>query len=207
MGMAHEEMSHERFWRQMLRWLSLSAPKHIEGHLDKETYTPREKVTLNVDVRDSTFTVIEDATIKATVTTPSGKSVEIPFNWSSNGKVEYTGTYMADENGMYSIEIMVYSADGDFVGKTETAFFVEPSKAEFTNAQLQAGLLKRIAEVSGGKYYHENEAEQLPDEISVMESSYSKLVEYDLWDMPLVFLLAILILSAEWFFRRSTGLS
>ncbi len=76
MGMAHEEMSHERFWRQMLRWLSLSAPKHIEGHLDKETYTPREKVTLNVDVRDSTFKVIEDATIKATVTTPSGKSVE-----------------------------------------------------------------------------------------------------------------------------------
>jgi len=33
------------------------------------------------------------------------------------------------------------------------------------------------------------------------------LVEYDLWDMPLLFLLLILILSVEWYLRRSKGLS
>ena len=93
------------------------------------------------------------------------------------------------------------------MGNTEAAFFVEESTVEFSNAQLQAPLLKRIAEISGGKYYYQNEAESLPDEISVMQSSYSKLVEYDLWDMPILFLLLILILSVEWYLRRSKGLS
>ncbi|MCG8605950.1 glutamine amidotransferase, partial [bacterium] len=207
MGMHHQDMSHERFWRQTLRWLSLASPSHLEGHLDKEMYIPREEVTISVDVRDSTFKVMEDAKIKATVTTPSGKSVEIPFKWSSNGTVEYKGFYQPEDVGMYKVDILAYSSDGSFIGKTESAFFVEPSKAEFTHAQLQTGLLRRIAEVSGGKYYHESEAEQLPDEISVIESSYSKIVERDLWDMPLLFLLAIVILSVEWFYRRSKGLS
>ncbi|MFQ5822818.1 MAG: glutamine amidotransferase [bacterium] len=207
MGMHHDDRSHERFWRQMLRWLALSSPKPVELNLDKEIYIPNEQVTLKVDIRDSTFTPIEDATIKAHITTPSGNLVEIPFNWSSNGKVEYMGAYHPDKEGLYLVEIMTYSSKGDFLGKTESAFFVEESKVEFANAHLQNTLLKRIAELSGGVYYHEKEAERLPDEISVIQSSYSKMVEYDLWDMPLLFLLVILILSIEWYVRRSKGLS
>ncbi|MFQ5677206.1 MAG: glutamine amidotransferase, partial [bacterium] len=38
MGMSFEDMSHERFWRQVLRWLALDSPEPIECHLDKETY-------------------------------------------------------------------------------------------------------------------------------------------------------------------------
>ena len=75
-----------------------------------------------------------------------------------------------------------------------------------TGDQHRSGT-ERIAEVSGGKYYYQEEAQRLPDELSVMESSYSKLVEHDLWDMPLLFLLAILLLSVEWYLRRSKGLS
>jgi len=207
MGLSHEDMSHERFWRQVLRWLALASPEPIECHLDKETYVPSDEVTLKVAVRDSTFSTIEDATIKARITTPSGKIVEVLFNWSSNGKVEYIGAYQPDEQGMYLIEIEARSSNGSFLGRTEAAFFVEESTTEFSNAQLQAPLLKRIAEISGGKYYHQDEAESLPDQISVMQGSYSKLVEYDLWDMPLLFLLLILILSVEWYLRRSKGLS
>lgn len=207
MGMPHEDMSHERFWRQLLRWLALDAPHPIETHLDKEIYVPHEPVSLTVDVRDSAYVPIEDATIKARVIKPSGEVVEVPFHWSSNGKVAYVAAYHPDEEGVYRVEISAYSPRGQFLGESQSAFVVEPSKREFTNAQLQAPLLKRIAEVSGGKYYDLNEAARLPDEISVRQSTYSKLVEYDLWDMPLLFLLLILILSVEWYVRRSRGLS
>jgi uncharacterized membrane protein len=207
MGMPHEDTSHERFWRQTLRWLALSSPKPLEVHADKESYTPFEQVTLKVDSRDSSYNYIEDATIKAIITTPSGQVVELPFNWSSNGKVEYIAAYHPEETGIYLVEISAYSAKGDMLGKTETAFFVESSQAEFSNAQLQSGTLKRIADLTGGKYYHEDESQTLPEEIAVRESSYSKLVEYDLWDMPLIFLLAIVILTVEWYARRTKGLS
>jgi len=207
MRMHHEDMSHEKFWRQVLRWLAFSSPDPIGCHTDKETYIPGEQVSLKVDARDSSFTVIHDAVIKARIITPSGKSIEVPFHWSSNGKVAYIGKYHPEEEGTHVVEISVYSSKGVYLGKAETAFLVEESKAEFTNAQLQTSLLKRIAEVSGGKYYYQEEAQRLPDELSVMESSYSRLVEHDLWDMPLLFLLAILLLSVEWYLRRSKGLS
>jgi len=207
MGMPHEDKSHERFWRQVLRWLALAAPDAIAAHTDKETYTPNEQVTLEVDVRDKTFETINDAKIAARITKPSGEIVEVPFKWSSNGKVEYVGAYHPDEQGMYLVEMDVYSATGEFLGKSESAFFVEESKAEFSNAHLQSAFLKRIAEVSGGKYYYQDEASVLPDEISVRQSSYSKLVEHDLWDMPLLFLLVIFIVSTEWYLRRHKGLS
>jgi len=207
MGMPHEDRSHERFWRQMLRWLALSAPKPVECALDKETYAPYEPVTINVDVRDSTYNYIENATIKAIITTPSGETVEVPFNWSSNGKVEYTGTYHPDAEGLYRVAIQAHDKRGRLLGQTEAAFYVEKSRAEFTRAQLQSGLLKRIAELTGGYYYHEEEAADLPDQISVMKSSYSKLVEHDLWDMPLVFLLVVVLLTLEWSLRRGKGLS
>jgi uncharacterized membrane protein len=207
MSMPHQDLSHERFWRQMLRWLALTSPRPIEAHTDKESYAPYEQVTLKVEVRDSTYQYIEDAAVKATITTPSGKLVDVPFNWASNGKVEYIGSFQTDELGLYLVEVSAYSAKGELLGKTQSGFFVEESKAEFTNAQLQSGLLKRLAEISGGKYYHQDQAKTLADEISVRESSYSKLVEYDLWDMPLVFLLAVAILAIEWYIRRSKGLS
>lgn len=207
MGMPHEDMSHERFWRQLFRWLTLDSPRPIETHLDKDIYVPHEQVSLTVDVRDSAYVPIEDAEIKARVIKPSGEVVEVPFHWSSNGKVAYVAAFHPDEEGLYHVEVSAYTAGDRFLGESRSAFFVEPSKREFANAQLQAPLLKRIAEISGGKYYDLDEANRLPDEISVRQSTYSKLVEYDLWDMPLLFLLLVLILSAEWYVRRSRGLS
>ncbi|MCH9007677.1 VWA domain-containing protein [candidate division KSB1 bacterium] len=207
MGLPHEDLSHERFWRQVLRWLALSSPRPIEAGTDRKTYIPNEQVTLKVDVRDSSFTTIDDASIKARIRKPSGATVEVPFRWSSNGKVEYHAAYHPDEEGMYLVEVNAYSADGKFLGKSETAFFVEESRAEFSNAHLQSSFLKRIAEIGGGKYYYQGEAKRLPDEISVMQGSFSKLVEYDLWDMPVFFLLVIMLVCIEWYLRRSKGLS
>lgn len=207
MSMPHTDMSHERFWRQVLRWLALSAPEPIELTLDKETYVPNEQVTLEADVRDSTYAPIEDATIRARITTPSGEVKEVSFQWSSNGKVAYVAAYHPEEQGLYRVDMSVYDQQGNFLGDAESAFFVEKSRLEFTNAHLQEPLLKRIAEITGGRYYHELEATRLPEEIATRESTYSKRVQYDLWDTPALFLLVIVILATEWYLRRNHGLS
>ncbi len=207
MGLPHRDMSHERFWRQLLRWLALPSPKQIVCETDKETYAPQEKVTLKVDLRNKKYQTVDKANVKAKLKTPGGRILDVKFNWSSNGKVQYVGTYIPDELGTYSLELFAYSSKGDFLGKTETAFFVEKSTREFSNAQLQGMQLKRLAEISGGKYYFQDQANDLPDEISVKESSYSRISDYDLWDMPLLFLLVLSLLSVEWFIRRSKGLS
>jgi hypothetical protein len=207
MGMPSQDMSHQRFWRQMARWLALTAPGTVEIHAERDTYIPGEDVSFKVDVRDPAYEVIEDARIETRVRTPQGDWVDVPFTWSRNGTVQYISRYQPQEQGLHMVEVMAYDDAGNFVGKAESAFFVEESRLEFSNAQLQSAQLKRIAELSGGKYYHELEAEILPEEISVMESTYSKQVEYDLWDTPALFFLILIILSTEWLIRRSKGLS
>jgi hypothetical protein len=75
------------------------------------------------------------------------------------------------------------------------------------HADLQAPLLQRLAEVTGGRYFHLSEAGNLPDAITVSKNSYSKLTEQEIWDAPIFFLAITLFLAAEWFIRRSKGLS
>lgn len=207
MGMNHADMSHERFWRQIMRWLALAAPKPVEVHTEKDSYVPGEEVTLNVDVRDREFVPLSDARVTARFKKPDGDVQEVPVRWSSEGKLAYAGTFVPDTEGIYKVQVEAYALNGDLMGLSETAFLVEESKLEFSNAHLQAGFLKRMADVSGGRYFHQEEAENLPDEISVMKSSYSKLVDQDLWDMPILFMAVIVLLAVEWYVRRNRGLS
>lgn len=207
MGMPHENTSHERFWRQIIRYLALESPQPVTGGADKEIYVPNEQVKMHMEVRDSAYIHIRDATVSVRVKTPGGQTRNIPFTWSSGGNVEFSGEFKPTVEGMHQVTFSAYNAKGEFIGKTETAFFVEESRVEFANAHLQSKFLKRMADISGGKYFHQTEAENLPDEISVMQSNYSKLVEYDLWDMPVFFLLVIGLLAIEWYVRRSRGLS
>ncbi len=207
MSMPHTDMSHERFWRQMLRWLALPTPEPVEAKADRETYVPGQMVTLHTDVRDSTFQPVRDAKVTARIKKPGGDSAELNFKWAAGGKLSYESKFSPDNEGVYVVEVEARTRENELLGRTETAFLVEESKAEFNNAQLQSSFLKRIAEVSGGKYYHQDEALSLPAEISVRKSSYSKLMDHDLWDMPFWFALVLVILCVEWYVRRHYGLS
>jgi len=64
-----------------------------------------------------------------------------------------------------------------------------------------------LAELTAGRYFHLNQSEDLPDAITVSQSSFSKLAEHDIWDAPIFFVIVVLLLGTEWFIRRARGLS
>ena len=61
--------------------------------------------------------------------------------------------------------------------------------------------------MTGGKYRHIDAADDLADQLTVSPSSYSKVVERDIWDVPAVYLAILLLLAVEWYVRRAKGLS
>jgi len=207
MGMPHEDMSHERFWRQIMRWLALSTPPAIETKTNKDIYVRDENVNIAAEIRDDEFNLIDNARVTARILKPDGKIVEKQFSWSDEEQTQYLSTFKPRLEGLYQIEVEAFDSEEKFLGKSETAFLVEASQLEFNNAHMQSTFLKRIAEISGGKYYYQNEAERLFDDISVVKSSYSKLEQRDLWDMPIWIFLIIPLLSIEWYMRRNRGLS
>lgn len=169
-------------------------------------------MTLHLEVRDSTFVPHKNANVTVKITPPQGQAVSLFASADLAAErvgdlAKYIANHEAGVDGLYQVEVLAHDKQGHFLGKAESAFFVEPSQAELANADLQASVLQRLAEITNGRYFHVSDASALPDAIKVARSSFSKLTEHDLWDAPIFFFAIVLLLGVEWFVRRAKGLS
>jgi hypothetical protein len=63
-----------------------------------------------------------------------------------------------------------------------------------------------LAEETGGQYYTPEEVGALPEDLRVTGAGVTLTEERDLWDMPVLFLLLVLLVGGEWFYRRRRGM-
>jgi hypothetical protein len=82
----------------------------------------------------------------------------------------------------------------------------EPT-AEFFGAEMRPAVLRQVAEETGGKFYRPSEASRLAEDIVYTTSGSTEVQQLDLWDMPVIFLLLLGLLGAEWLYRRRRGLA
>jgi hypothetical protein len=67
-------------------------------------------------------------------------------------------------------------------------------------------LLTRLASQTGGRYWRPQDLSRLPDEISYSSAGVSARETRELWNMPAIFLLVLLLRTAEWLVRRTWGI-
>ncbi|MEP7339312.1 MAG: glutamine amidotransferase [Acidobacteriota bacterium] len=215
MEMPSQNNYHETFWRQLMRYIVSTTPKQFEVASERDVYVTGDTVSLRSEVNDKKFDAIRDAQVTATVTKPSGATVELPMkiNFSDpNGgqggeaSTDYRSELAADETGLYKIETTA-KRGGETLGTAASSFLVTERSREFYDAAQNAELLKRVASETGGKYYPLAKAGDLLDEITMLEGKNSERVSKDLWDMPINFMLLVGLASAEWFLRKRRGLA
>ena len=69
-----EDMTHENYWRQLLRWLVDGVPDPVEvAHQRPIASRPAKPVTLTADVVDPTFVELNDARVVAQGQRPAGR--------------------------------------------------------------------------------------------------------------------------------------
>ena len=206
MQMPHEDDSHEVFWRQALRWLVGSAPDQVTLELGSPVVPMEETVSLNVEVNDPAFTRLNDASVIANITSPSGKSTELPLRWIVQKDGMYSAQFKPAEKGTYRVQVTA-TRQGNEIGKSERFFEVTDSNLEFFNAGQNRELLQRIATETGGRYYTLANAQQIPEEMTYVERSNSIPQILPLWDMPIFFILLCTLLIIEWTWRKRKGLA
>ncbi|MEW5978095.1 MAG: glutamine amidotransferase [Acidobacteriota bacterium] len=206
MEMPHEDDSHETFWRQMLRWLVASTPPMVSLELDRSVFQEEDRVGLRVEVNDATFTRLNDASVVASVNSPSGKVTEIPLQWLGIKDGIYQGEYRPVEKGLYRVTVTA-SRKGTEIGVSQQHFLVADSNLEFYNAAQNRDLLTRLATETGGRYYSLADLKDLPEEMSYIDRPNSVPQTLPLWDMPILFLTICSCLIAEWFLRKRQGLA
>jgi len=81
----------------------------------------------------------------------------------------------------------------------------EDGVAENFHLTQNRELLEKLAEQTGGRYYPAARASHLPEDISYSEAGITTRETKDLWDMPVVFLAALLLRGSEWLLRRKWG--
>jgi uncharacterized membrane protein len=212
----HENMSHEVFWRQILRWLATSAKDQVAVELDREIYSQNEPIQIRAEVSDPSFTRVNNAKVEATIVSPSGQTAQLPLRWNPEQEGVYTGDWSAKEDGLHRIEVsasppagpasQIESEPEPAYGSNETFFLARTGQAEFFDPVQKKSYLEWLAEETGGRYYSGAEVWKLPEEIVFTESQASVTRTFELWDMPINFLLLIGLLFADWVFRKRWGM-
>ena len=145
-----DDLTHEYFWRQLLRALVDGVPDAVEPRLLTDRVEPGEAITLRADVVDSNFVELNDATVIAHVSRPDGSIVDVPLQWSGERSGEYVGTVAAAGEGHYEARIDALRGEKSF-GDDGAHLRVAPGDAEYFDATMHAPTLRRIAEETGGK--------------------------------------------------------
>ena len=200
-----EDQGHEAFWKQMLRWLVDGVPDAVSAATDQEQVEPGESVRLVATVQDSTFIEVNDASVTARITSPSGMVEEVPLEWTVEEDGEYTAEFRPTELGDFEIDLEVLRGERE-LGSDVTYIHATPSDREYFSSARRTQVLQRIAEDTGGQFYTPETIESLPEDITVTGAGVTLVEEHDLWDMPVLFLLMLFLMGAEWGFRRIRGL-
>jgi uncharacterized membrane protein len=201
-----DDQSHETFWQQLLRWLVDDVPDRVVTNLETERAESAEPVRVITAVGDSTHIEVNDADVVARITDPLGGVREVRAEWTVERDGEYAFEVVPEHEGEYEIEV-VASRQGAPLGSDVTYLSVGPSEEEYFGAGRRTSLLQRIAEETGGQFYTPETVRSLADDISVTGAGVTLVEERDLWDMPALFLAMLLLMGAEWGYRRMRGLA
>jgi hypothetical protein len=139
------------------------------------------------------------------VTSPSGVVDELPVEWTVERDGEYAVDFRPSELGDYEIELIA-DRDGTALGSDLTYLHTAPSDAEFYSSGRRSSLLQRIANETGGQFYTPETVGTLPEDITITGAGVTLVEEHDLWDMPILFITMLLLMGAEWGYRRVRGL-
>ena len=199
---------HEKFWKQLVRWLAVGATERLTAGTDADVYPRGRAVFLRATALQKDLRPVNDATLLATVTDPLGNTEEVPMDWILSEEGVYQCRYVPADEGNYGVSVRVQGWD---LPPAETAFEVSEPFVEFSSAGLKEETLRGMARTTGGRYWRPDEAGALADAVarqarSVTETTV-KPVDREIWDTPLLFALLVAAMAAEWFVRRRTGLA
>ena len=196
-----EDERHERFWKQFIRWLAASAPARVDLETSSSRLSLGERHQLDVRIYDETYFPLSGVELRATVQSPdkSVKTLLIQESLSEDGRFQVHFT--PKDEGVY--EVMVEAVvENELLGQDQRSYLVRHQPLEYYDATLKQDFLEQMATV----YYTPADVSDVPMNLQSRRTSTSVYRAAYLWDMPILFILSVLLLCGEWLYRRRQGL-
>jgi uncharacterized membrane protein len=198
------DVSEEAFWRQLLRWTAGATPSRVVASAPNPQLEDDGAIEVRAEIRNKNYLPVSDASVEANIIGPDGSSQAVALRPQPLAQGIYAAEWNAPKPGPYLAEVSAREGS-EPLGKDVLTFRREDGVAENFHQEQNKELLKKLAEDTGGRYYSPATAAKLAEEISYSEAGITAREMKPLWDMPSIFLVLLLLRSAEWLLRREWG--
>ncbi|HTV51626.1 MAG TPA: glutamine amidotransferase [Steroidobacteraceae bacterium] len=196
--------SHDLFWQQLLRWLAGASPGPVVGRLSRSQLNDDGHLRLAAEVRDRDYRPAPDALVSARITGP-GTDRTLELRPAADEPGQFQAEWAAPAPGMYVAEITARRGSQD-LGRDSGVFERLDGVAENFHTEQNRALLTELAQATGGRYWSLGQLAALPASIPYSQAGISVQQTLELWNMPAIFALLLLLKGAEWLLRRRWGI-
>jgi hypothetical protein len=196
--------THDMFWQQLLRWLVNDSPGQVVAAVPNQMLFDDGHIHLSADIRDKSFQPAPDARVEAHILGPGGSSASVEMSPVPDAPGQFQADFNAEKPGSYVTEVVAQRGDQE-IGRDVLTFQRMDGVAENFHTEQNRDLLEKLASQTGGRYWRPDELSKLPDEIPYSDAGITMRETKELWNMPAIFLLLILLRFSEWLLRRKWG--
>jgi len=204
MQLPHEDQRHETFWRQFLQAAATTAPQPVTLTSDRVFYGDESTVVLRAEVRDKSYKPASDAAVSLEVSDGMGPPTTVPMTPVAGERGLYEAVYDTAHTGVFRFQAIAKTGDEE-LGRAQFAVRREDGVIEHYHVQQNRALLERLSAATGGTYFAVDDVSKLPEAVSFSEAGSVERQVLDLWNIPLAFMLLLLLKSAEWLLRLYWG--
>ena len=192
------------FWDSILSDNLNLSPRDGKSRLAIETelnlYSLNEmipfKITLPPEVKENE--------IRISCRSPSGKDFLIPGgNLFREGNF-LLSSFLAEEEGTYILQVSLRHNE---LSETQTlSINTRKNNTEYDDLTLNRFYLKKLSQITGGRYISWNDYLKTPLVWKAPEATYKTETQTGLWNHPLIVSLLVFLFSLLWIFKRSIRL-
>jgi hypothetical protein len=202
-GINKEPAAYRHLMIQGVRWLvTKEDTKLVRFGTNKLIYRGGEAIEMTAQVYYEDYRPRTGARITVQLM-GSGYDREIPFEEVGDGLYQASSGHVP--GGDYELRGRA-ELNGQLLGEDTAKFTVEPFRIEYLSTAMNEPLLRKIAEVSGGRYLSPDSLEQFAAEAKFPIQTVEEGKEIAAWGKPSVLLIIVILLAVEWLFRKRHGM-
>ena len=204
-GAGDDGRAFQRFWEDAIRWLVRDpALTHLRIDLDKVEYRRGQTVSLRVRTLRADYSPAAAVEVALDLRSVGAAETAAPLRTvavTSSGEGEAHAELAGLEPGAYRL-VGRAVLDGRPV-EEQTTFVIRPEGHELDDVVARTDVLREIATASGGEFRDGSFGD--PTVRPPRKVRVGSLRTVEVWSSPLLLLIAIGLLVAEWTLRRRTG--
>jgi hypothetical protein len=202
MRLPHDDKRHTEFWRQLLHALVVATPPRIALEAEPRITGDDGAIALEASVQDETHQPVNDVQVEVVATGEDGTVARHVLTASGRGDGQYRASLTPQTEGLHRLEMTARRGD-EKVGEALLHVRRADGLQEHFETQQHRALLERLASETGGRYWRLDELGGLPEAIRYSKAGMVERQTLDLWNLPIVFLVLMLLKAGEWLLRRA----